>query len=110
MKNNRTNALIGSLIKTAREEAQLSQADLAKILGYESATAVSLIEAGERKVKAEDLQKISEAVHRPFSYFLGMEERLPDIKVALRADKDLTNDDKEAISHFIDLAKKRRGK
>ncbi len=41
---------IGNKIKEARESEGLSQMELAKHLGYESATAISLIEAGERKV------------------------------------------------------------
>lgn len=110
MKDDDMNAQIGGRIKTAREKAGLSQTQLAKELGYETATAVSLIEAGERKVKAEDLQKASEVLHRDVAYFLGQENRPVDIKVALRADKDLSDKDKEAVMHFIELAKKRHGK
>lgn len=54
--------LIGSKIKEARERvADLSQKYLAEELGFESATAISLIESGDRKVSnvfAEDIRFI----------------------------------------------------
>ena len=46
MKNDDLNIEIGKKLREAREKAGLSQAQLAKEMGYESATAVSLIEAG----------------------------------------------------------------
>jgi transcriptional regulator with XRE-family HTH domain len=98
---------IGKRLREAREKAGLSQAQLAKELGYESATAISLIEAGERKFNAEDFRKAAEVLHRPIGYFLGQEDAVSNIKVALRADKDLTDEDKKAVLHFIELAKKR---
>ena len=101
---------IGKLLREARESIELSQAELAKALGYESATAVSLIEAGERKFKIEDLQKAAEILHRDIGFFLGEEGPKLDVKVALRADKDLTDEDKKAVLHFIELAKKRHEK
>lgn len=110
MKNDNTNAFIGAKIKAARETAKLSQADLAKSLGYGSATAISLIESGERKVKVEDLKRVSEVLNRDIKYFIGQEEPRTDVKIALRADKDLTTKDKETILHFIDLAKNRHGR
>ncbi len=110
MKKDPASVRIGALLKEAREQAGLSQAQLAKDLGYESATAVWLIEAGARKVKVKDLQKAAEVLHKELAYFLGEEEKIVDVKVALRADKDLTDKDKDTLMHFIDLAKKRRGK
>lgn len=106
-----TNTLIGSRVKEAREAAKLSQADLAKVLDYESATAISLIESGERKLRVEDLQKVADFLHRDIKYFLGQEEKPVDLKVALRADKDLTKKDEEKILDFIEFVKhKKNGK
>ncbi len=110
MKPEDANVQIGARLREAREQANLSQVQLAKELGYESATAVSLIEAGERKLKVEDLQKVAKILHREVAYFLGEENRPADVRVALRADKDLSDKDKDTILHFIDLAKQRRGK
>ena len=108
MKEEDLNKEIGKRLREAREKTGLSQAKLAKELGYESATAVSLIEAGERRFKMEDLQKAADVLHRPIGYFLGQENPPMDIKVALRADKELTDEDKKAVLYFIELAKKRR--
>ena len=110
MKNDDLNVGIGKKLREAREKAGLSQAQLAKELGYESSTAISLIEAGERRFKTEDLQKAAELLHQTIGYFLGQENVVPDVKVALRADKDLSEEDKKAVLHFIELAKKRHEK
>ena len=105
MKNSET---IGSRIKAAREERGLSQLDLAQALGFQSATAISLIESDERGVGAETLQRLSEVLHRDVRYFLGQAEKPVDVQVALRADKDLSKSDKDAILRFIELAKKKK--
>ncbi len=109
MKNMQNQAkTIGSRIKAAREEAGMSQMDLAKILGFESATAISLIESAERKITVENLDKIATAFNRHVRFFLGEEEkRTVDIAVALRADKDLSKPDRDAILRFVELAKQR---
>lgn len=108
MKNEqRDEKLIGSRIKAAREEKGLSQLELAKALNFQSATAISLIEAGERGVPALILEKLGEVLDRDIKYFLGKEEPV-DVQVALRADKDLSREDKDALSRFIELAKNRK--
>jgi transcriptional regulator with XRE-family HTH domain len=103
----RTNTM-GSRIKEARESKGISQAELAEKLGFQSATAVSLIESGERGIAAPLLLRISEILKRDFKYFLGQKEDFVDVQVALRADKDLSDEDKDAIERFITLAKQRK--
>lgn len=111
MKNiNTKNETIGKNIRIAREEAGLSQFDLAKTLGFESATAISLIESGERKISAENISVLARTLHRDLKFFFGQEEHSIDVQIALRADKDLNKEDREAILHFIELAKKKHGK
>ncbi len=102
------NAQIGAKIREARESQGLSQIELAKVLDYGSATAISLIESGDRKLKVEDLEKISNALQRDIKFFIGQEEKIPDVKFALRADKDLTQKDVDSIMDFIEFAKKKR--
>ena len=100
---------IGRRIKAAREERGFSQLDLAKALGFQSATAVSLIESGERGVPSTTLQKLTEVLHRDIGYFLAQEGNSNvDVQVALRADKDLSREDKDAILRFVELAKARK--
>ena len=101
---------IGVQIKRAREEASISQMDLAKALGFESGTAISLIESGERKITAENLELIAKTLHRDIRYFLGTDiVETVDVQVALRAAKDISNEDKDALRLFIDMAKKKHG-
>lgn len=110
MKNQESKAkTIGSHIKVAREEAGYSQMDLAKKLGFESATAISLIENGERNITVENLEKIADFLHRDIRFFLGKdEEKVIGVEYALRADKNLPKEAKDAILHFVELAKKRK--
>ena len=107
-KDENKNSQIGAKIREARESQEVSQLDLAQALGYESATAISLIESGDRKLKVEDLEKISNFLRRDIKFFLGQDERVIDVKFALRADKDLTKKDVDSILDFIEFAKKKR--
>lgn len=110
MKNQENKAKnIGDRIRSAREEEGYSQADLAKAIGFETPTAISLIESGDRKLTAENLELISKTLHRPVGYFLGIEEKMPDVKVALRASKDIDKKDQDTILKIIEMAKKKYG-
>lgn len=108
MMNMPQNKLIGVRIKEAREAVGMSQKTLADAVGFESATAISLIEAGERKIRVEDLEKMAGALERDIKYFVGQEDRPVDVRVAVRATKDLSNKDKDAIIRFIELAKNKK--
>ncbi len=102
------NKLIGQKIKEAREHVGVSQKKIANVLGFESSTAVSLIEAGERRLKIEDLEKIANFLGKDIKFFLGIEletEEAPNIKYALRADNDLSKDEQDEILRFIDFVK-----
>ena len=102
------NKFIGSKIREAREAAKKSQMELANALSFESATAISLIESGERKLRAEDLEKIASFLDRDVKFFIGQEDKAVDVRVALRADKDLNEKDREAILRFIEVAKQNK--
>jgi transcriptional regulator with XRE-family HTH domain len=99
---------MGYLIKAAREEMNLSQSELAEKLGFQSATAISLMESDERNVNSIVLQQIAQILHRDIKYFLGEDEKNLDVRVALRADKDISKEDKEALLRFVDLAKQKK--
>lgn len=107
MKNDIKNT-IGNRIKEARERAGLLQSDLAKKVGFASPTAISLIENGERKVNAEVLGKIADALHVDANTLLGKETKGGDFMYALRADKDLTNTDREKIEDFYNFIKNKK--
>ncbi len=108
MKNQKSKyKFIGSKIKEARELADLSQMDLANKVGYESATAISLIESGERKVSIKDLEVIADVLRRDIKFFLGIAEKA-DIRFALRADDALSKQNQEEILRFIDFVKNKK--
>ena len=99
---------IGSKIKEAREAEGLSQMELAEHLGYESATAISLIEGGDRKVSVEDLEKIADFFHKDINHFIGKESPSVNFGMALRADKDLDKADKDKILEFMDFIRTKK--
>lgn len=101
-------SFIGGQIKKAREEEGLSQLDLAKLLDFESATAISLIEKGDRRLTTENLEKLADILHRPIAYFLGRDEEQITVKMALRADANFSKEDREAIEKFVDFIKNKK--
>ena len=62
---------IGQKIKDCRIEADYSQSNIAKLLGYKSAAAVSFIESGDRSLKISDLIILCQLFMKDYSYFLG---------------------------------------
>lgn len=98
---------IGKRIREARDAAGLSQRELAEKLGYESSTAVSYLESGERKVSVVDLEKLSKILDKDIRYFIGQESEQANVRVALRAETGLDKKDQDAILHIIEMAKKR---
>lgn len=50
---------IGELIKKYREERELSQEELAKLLGYKSRSTIQKIESGEREVPRKMIARLS---------------------------------------------------
>ena len=96
--------IIGSKIKELREKAGISQEELAKKIGFGSATAISLIEAGQRKVSIIDLEKIADFLKCNLDLLLGYEKQKSDIKYVLRSQKNISHEDKQKILNFIEFA------
>jgi transcriptional regulator with XRE-family HTH domain len=107
MKTKKRYKSIGGKIKSAREAKGMSQRQLAEAAGFDSTTAISLIEAGERKVSIAILEKIARALKIGMEYFLGYKDAKVNVETALRA-SDLDETDKKAIARFIELAKARK--
>jgi transcriptional regulator with XRE-family HTH domain len=110
MENNEaeTYIQIGGRIKAAREAEGMTQSELAEKLGYKSPTAISLIEAGERRVQVSDLEEVAKLLHRDVRHFIKGEDATqaqPSVQIALRADKHLDQDDVKRIESFIDALK-----
>ena len=56
----------------------------------------------------EDLEKICRFLDKDIKFFIGQENKAVDVRVALRADKDLSEKDREAILRFIEVAKQNK--
>jgi transcriptional regulator with XRE-family HTH domain len=93
---------IGQRIRRAREKASLTQSELATLLGYTSPTAVSLIEADERSVKVETLEKIAQVLHQDVNYLATGNKSEATVKTALRADANFEPEDVKKIESYID--------
>ena len=99
---------IGKRIEVARRSEGLTQSELAAKLHYESPTAISLIEAGKRKIKVAELETIAEELHCDIQYLLtGSSDRPPmTVRMALRSEhKDLTAPELDKIESFINFVK-----
>ena len=62
---------IGAKIKECRLKAGYSQTNIAKLLGYKSAAAVSFIESGDRSLKISDLIILCQLFMKDYRYFIG---------------------------------------
>jgi transcriptional regulator with XRE-family HTH domain len=85
---------IGRRIFMAREEAGLSQEELASLLGLTQA-ALSNYELGKRRIHLVGLEGVARALNKPLGYFIDEPEPEPDAREEKRLD--------EAISEMISL-------
>jgi len=96
---------MGERIKESREYLGFSQDQVATFLGVPR-SAISLLEAGQRKVDAIELKKLAGLFKRPISHFTGEEVDevfdATDVKHLARKVSSLSDDDRE------ELAKMRR--
>jgi len=97
---------IGERLRLAREMAGLSQAQVATMLSLHRPS-VSEMEAGRRKVSAEELTKLSEIYDVSMSWLTGLDkeegvEESDRIKLAAREFAKLKSEDLERI---LDLLK-----
>src|SRR4030043_2298735 len=79
------NKKIGQRIKKLREEIGMNQQDLAGKLGILRPT-ISQIENGERKIRADELMKLSEILNTSVQYLLGIEDK-PEVVLQERREK-----------------------
>ena len=97
---------IGKRIQDARDKKGLTQEQLAKLVGYQTATAISFIEAGERKLKASELEKIAEVLDLDVQYLLTGQAKPITVRMALRSQhNDLDETEVKKIESFIDFIK-----
>lgn len=104
---------LGERLRGAREYLGFSQEEVATYLGI-SRSALSLMEAGQRKVDALELKGLAGLYKRSIDYFTGgeIEERSfgVDVKHLARQVSQLSPDDREELSRFADFLRSRRQK
>lgn len=61
---------IGRRIKRAREDADMTQQELATAIGLEHPQSISRYERGESEVPAKRLRRIAEQTDKPMSFFV----------------------------------------
>ncbi|MHB8523787.1 MAG: helix-turn-helix domain-containing protein [Limisphaerales bacterium] len=82
--NESLRAAIAARLRAAREQAGLSQGQVAKLLEMQRPT-ISEIEAGRRKVPAEELSRFAEIYDVSVSWLTNNEPEVPDPAVELAA-------------------------
>jgi transcriptional regulator with XRE-family HTH domain len=102
---------MGERLKESREYLGFSQDQVANFLGI-SRSAISLIEAGQRKVDAIELKKLAGLFKRQVSHFTGEEidEVLDsaEVKHLARKVSSLSEDDRKELSRFADFLRARK--
>ena len=97
-------------LKEAREYLELPQDDVARELGVPR-TAISLIESGQRKVEALELQKLARLYQRPVGYFTGEEAAdvalPPQVAHLARAASKLSSRDRDELTRFAEYLRAR---
>jgi transcriptional regulator with XRE-family HTH domain len=102
-------SLLGERLKEAREYLDLSQDEVAKKIGLPR-TAISLIESGQRRVDAIELQKFASLYQRPVTYFTGevVAAQLPeDVEHLARTATKLSDRDRQELARFAEFLSSR---
>jgi transcriptional regulator with XRE-family HTH domain len=96
---------IGARLRAAREEAGLSQGQAAKLLGTHRPT-ISEIEAGRRRVQADELSQFAKMYHVSVSWLLGEEGGVdPHEEKARVAARELMKLKAEDLDRVMNLVK-----
>ena len=95
-----TKELIGIRIKNRRIELGLTQLDLAKKIGYNSRSMISLIESGQRALDVDQMIPLTQALQCSISDILDGEESKR--QAIIDALDRLTPDQMDAALHFFE--------
>ncbi len=99
---------VAQRLRIAREQAGLSQGQVAKMLNFHRPT-ISEIEAGRRKVNTEELVKFSKIYEVSTDWLINSENENnldPKIELAARNLAKLNNDDLNKILRLLSSIKK----
>ena len=105
--------LIASRLRSAREMAGLSQAQVAKLLGLHRPS-VSEMEAGRRRVSADELARLSEIYSVDLEWLAGSESTSDEddgrIRFAARQLAKLKEDDLDKVMRLLNALRPKKGK
>ena len=105
--------LIASRIRSAREMAGLSQGQVAKLLGLHRPS-ISEMEAGRRRVSADELIKLSEIYSVDLEWLTGSEPKSDEdnerIRFAARQLAKLKEDDLDKVMDLLSALRPKKGK
>jgi len=98
---------LGAKLREAREYLNLSQDEVARVLGL-TRPAISLIESGQRKVDVIELRRLADLYQKPIAYFTGegdtSETQVPEtIQHLARTASKLNEDDQEELLRFAEF-------
>jgi transcriptional regulator with XRE-family HTH domain len=100
---------LGERLKEAREYVALSQDEVAKVLDIPR-SAVSLMEAGQRRVDSLELKKLCEIYQRPISFFTGAGEESAEPEIVqhlARTANKLSDRDRAELLRFAQFLQTR---
>jgi len=99
---------IAGRLRAAREQAGLSQGQVARILDYQRPT-ISEIEAGRRKTSAEEIARLAEIYDVSIDWLINDKAAMTDPKVELAARElgKLKSDDLEMVLKLLRTLKKK---
>lgn len=102
--------LLGARLREAREYLELSQDEVAKALDVPR-SAVSLMETGQRKVEAIELQRLAKLFQRPVAFFTGEDGStavVPEnVRHLARTAAKLSERDREELLRFAEFLQSR---
>lgn len=98
---------LGARLRAARREAGLSQSEVGRALGY-APSLISALEAGDRRLKVDDLTKLCALYDRSADYFLNPDPEAGQQKVGVSLRAQLSGVPheglSEALEEFLDYA------
>jgi transcriptional regulator with XRE-family HTH domain len=99
---------IANRLRAAREQAGLSQGQVARLLDYQRPT-ISEIEAGRRKTSAEEIARFAEVYDVSIDWLINEKAALADPKVELAARElsKLKTDDLDMVLKLLRTLKKK---
>jgi transcriptional regulator with XRE-family HTH domain len=95
-------ATIATRLRAAREQAGLSQGQVAKLLGLQRPS-ISELEAGRRRVSAEEVSRFAEIYNVSVSWLMKQESEVPDpaVELAARELAKLRKEDLETVLNVL---------